>query len=77
VCRKVIPLLEIREELVNIIKKHNQNKADAKIIASAIQEHQKSKLIAFTLDKNDWKINSLKEKIQELGYSSPEVRFLR
>jgi len=77
VCRKVVPTLEIKEELVNIIRKHNQNKADAKIIASAIQEHQKNKLIAFTLDKNDWKINSIKEKIQELNYNCPEVRFLR
>lgn len=77
VYRKVVPILEIKEELVNLIKKHNQNKADAKIIASAIQEHQKNKLIAFTLDKNDWKINSIKEKIQELNYDCPEVRFLR
>jgi hypothetical protein len=77
VSKKVIPVTDIKEDLVNIIKRINQNKADAKIIASAIQEHQKNKLIAFTLDKNDWKLNSIRAKIENLGHDCPEVRFLR
>lgn len=77
VTRKVIPVCDIKEELVNEIKRLNQNKADAHIIASAIQEHQKNKLIAFTLDKKDWKINEIRDKIEGLNFKCPEIRFLR
>ena len=77
ISRKVVPIAEIKNNLVFIIKKANQNSADAKIIASAIQEHQENELVAFTLDKNDWKINSLRDKIESKGYKCPEARFLR
>ena len=77
VFKKVIPIVDIKGDLVSIIKRINQNKSDAKIIASAVQEHQTNNLIAFTLDKNDWKLNSIREKIENLGYECPEVRFLR
>ena len=77
ISRKIIPIDSIDENLVKLIKKRNQNKADSKIIASAIQEHQKNNLIAFTLDKKDWKINSVKRRIEDLGYKCPDVRFLR
>ncbi len=75
--RKVIPLEDIRKDLVDMIKDVNGNKADAKVITSAIQEHQQKELIAFTLDKKDWKILPLKEKIEQLNLKCPEVRFLR
>lgn len=75
VIRKVTPVID--ENLTKIIKQYNQNKADAKIISSAIQEHQKNNLIAFTLDKNDWKILPVKDKIEGMGFSCPEIRFLR
>ena len=77
VFKRVIPLVEIEEDLIKIIKKSNNNLADAKIITSAIQEHQKNNLIAFTLDKNDWKIQRVKDEIENLKYKCPEVRFLR
>jgi glutaredoxin-related protein len=77
ISRKVVPVLDINMDLVMLIKKINQNSADAKIIASAIQEHQKDNLIAFTLDNRDWKINSIKQEIQDMNYACPETRFLR
>ena len=77
ITRKVIPISEINLDLVLLIRAVNQNSADAKIIASAIQEHQENELVAFTLDKNDWKIKSIKEKIESMDYRCPETRFLR
>ena len=77
ISKKVIPIEKIDPTLVSLITKENKNKADAKIISSAIQEHQENELIAFTLDKNDWKIIPIKEKIENLKFKCPEVRFLR
>ena len=77
VSKKVTPIEDLNQNLINIIRKENNNKADAKVISSAIQEHQKNQLIAFTLDKKDWKILPIKEKIERLDYRCPEIRFLR
>jgi len=77
ISKKVIPIEKINPTLVSLIVKENKNKADARIISSAIQEHQENKLIAFTLDKNDWKIIPIKKKIEDLKFRCPEVRFLR
>jgi hypothetical protein len=77
ISKKVIPLCDIKEDLVNVVKNFNHNSADAKVIASAILEHQNNKLIAFTLDKKDWKINTIRHRIEDMGYACPEVRFLR
>ena len=77
VTRKVIPIPEIRGDLVQIIFEKNRNKADANILSSAIQEYQKNQLVIITLDKKDWKILSIQEKIENLDLECPRVEFLR
>lgn len=68
----------INENIVNILFKFNNNKADSRIIASAIQEHQQNQLVLVTTDKKDWKQEYIEKSCTDNSYKKiPEVRFLQ
>lgn len=76
--RFVIPLDKINENLVSSLFVLNNNKADSRIIASGIEEHQENDLILITTDKNDWKQEYLKQACKNHSYKkTPKVNFLQ
>lgn len=75
--RFVTRLDKINENLVDSLFELNKNKADSKIIASGIEEHQKNNLIFVTTDKKDWRQEYLNEVCKKYLYEKiPEIKFL-
>ena len=64
--------------MVEDLKSLNHNEQDSFIIASAIEEYQKTDLILITSDKEDWKQIYITKSCEKNSYKKvPRVRFIQ
>lgn len=76
--RLVTPENKINKALVKDLKNLNHNEQDSFIIASAIEEYQKTNLLLVTSDKKDWKQIYITKSCKKNSYKKiPKVKFIQ
>ena len=76
--RIVTPIDKINEQLAKDIQNFNDNEQDSLIIASAIEEYQKTEIVLITSDKEDWRQEYITKACIKNNYKKiPKVKFIQ